>query len=143
MLWLGSFAGRRHYNTHGVPQITARVRPEAKRQFVQYAASFGLHASELAKLLIVRERYQKRLAKLQETGKIIQRPHRARDDGERPPTITAHFSYVKDVEEFDAYAFKCGFKRDHAAAYLFEAEIGERWLEKAMLICPGLGETPP
>jgi hypothetical protein len=116
-----------------VPQITARIQPEIKKQFEQYAESLGLDASELAKLLIVRERHQRRLAKLKEAGKVVQRSRRAYGDGSRLPTITAHLSSVKDVKEFDTYVAKHGFSRSAAGAYLFEAEVRERWLEKAML----------
>ena len=117
-----------------VPQITARLRPEVKKQFEQYAEALGLDASELAKLLIVRERHQKRLAKLKDATKADLKLRRPIGDGERLPTITAHLSSVKEVEEFDAYVTKCGFSRSAAGSYLFEAEVRERWLERAMLI---------
>ena len=116
-----------------VPQITARLQPEIKKQFEQYAESLGLDASELAKLLIVRERHQMRIAKLKEAGKVSQRPRRPSGESKRLPTITAHLSSLKDVEEFDAYVIKYGFSRSSAGAYLFEFEVRERWLEKAML----------
>jgi hypothetical protein len=118
------------------PQITARLHLHTKQQFEQYAESFGLVASELAKLLIVRERYQRRLAKLKEAGKVAQRPRRSASSGasKRLPTITARLSSAKDVEDFDAYVIECGFNRSSAGAYLFETEVRERWLERAMLI---------
>ena len=111
-----------------VAQITARLSPETKARFEQCATKFGLDGSELAKLLIVRERHQKRL---KQAGKH-QMDEPRRDSRGRRPTVTAHLSSVKEVRDFDAYARQCGLSRNRAAACLFEAEVRERWLERAM-----------
>ena len=118
-----------------VPQITARLSPTIKKQFEQYAASFGLGVSELAKLLIVRERHQKRLIKLKGTAKVSRNSRQSTKTNNRLPTITTHLSSLKDVEDFDAYVRECGFSRSSAGAFLFEAEMQERWLEKAISSC--------
>ena len=47
--------------------------------------------------------------------------------------VTAHVSSPEKVCEFDAYAKKCGLSRDRAGAYLLEAELEERWLERAII----------
>jgi hypothetical protein len=113
-----------------VAQITVRLEPTVKTAFESYAAEYGLDASELAKLLIVRERYRKQLLKMSAAAELPERLRRPA--GGRLPTITAHLSTVRDVEQFDAYAERCGLNRTGAGALLFEAELNERWLEKAL-----------
>jgi hypothetical protein len=113
-----------------VAQITARLPAEAKLEFRRYAEALGLDASELAKLLIVRERYQKQLLRLVRADKVAERSRRGSSG--RLETITAHLSSLEDVESFDAYAEKCGLSRSSAAAHILEAEIREHWLEKAI-----------
>ncbi|MSO88691.1 MAG: hypothetical protein EXQ89_01735 [Rhodospirillaceae bacterium] len=114
-----------------LPQITIRVAPIVKAAFDRYESDLGLRGSELAKLLIVRERRQRRLAKLS----VAKRPAQQRSvlrGGERMPTITAHFSSAQAVAEFDAYASECGVNRNAAGLWLIEGELRERWLERAV-----------
>jgi hypothetical protein len=115
-----------------VRQITIRLDPSSKAEFERYAGSLGLMASELFKLLIVRERQQRHLAKLNALGELPHRSRRAIGDGGRLPTITAHVSSVQEVVDFDDYANLCGLKRAGAGALLLEMELRERWLERAL-----------
>lgn len=89
-------------------------------------------ASELAKLLIVRERALRRLAGLHLNGRLPPRHRRPVGAAERLPTVTAHMSSLEDVTSFDEYAKDCGLNRSAAGALLLEAELSERWLEWAL-----------
>lgn len=115
-----------------VKQITMRLEAETKRAFHAYAARVGLDASELAKLLIHRERYRRRLQQLAvDDAKPAERLRRR--GGAQKASVTAHVSRPDQVSEFDAYAKMCGLSRDRAGAYLLEAELEERWLERAII----------
>jgi hypothetical protein len=114
-----------------VSQITIRVTPEFKAAFGRYAGSLRLKVSELAKLLILREGKQRRLAQLKAAGNPPERGRNPRGTG-KLPTITAHLSSVDEVIEFDAYAQECGLNRNGAGLLLLETELRERWLERAI-----------
>lgn len=115
-----------------VAQITIRLTTPAKTEFEAYAASLGLMASELAKLLIVRERVLHRLAGAHARRELPSRQRRARGSDDPLPTITAHLSSVEDVKAFDAHIRQLGLSRTGAGAWLLEAELRERWLECAL-----------
>jgi hypothetical protein len=117
-----------------VPQVTVRLSPVAKVEFDAYSARLGLDASELAKLLIVRERNLQRLASLKQANEEPARQRRQPGTGTRLPTITAHLSTLEQVDEFDAYAKRCGLNRSGAGAWLLERELQEKWLENALRI---------
>lgn len=110
-------------------QITIRLDTELKAQFDTYTTELGVDGSELAKLLIIRER---NLGRLQAICNELMPQRRPRGTGTRLPTITAHFSKRADVDEFDRYARQCGLSRSSAGAWLLEAELKERWLESAL-----------
>jgi hypothetical protein len=115
------------------PQITIRVDQATKTAFEAYARKLDLKESELAKLLLVRERFCRRLAALHAAGQTPVRPRRAPGEAEGPlPTVTAHLSSKKAVEAFDAYTAACGLNRSTGGAWLLEKEISERWLEHAL-----------
>lgn len=114
-----------------VPQITIRLSMTSKVKFDQYAENLGLEASALAKLLITRERHQRRLAKLKSGGNNLNAA-RTSLDGAATGTVTAHFSAIERVCEFDQYARKCGLSRNRASAWLLEMELREKWLENAV-----------
>lgn len=113
-------------------QVVARLHPTAKTKFDGYATRLGLDSSELAKLLIIREQHQRQLLRRFRGGGLIKAARRAKVQGVRLPTITAHFSSEDYVTQFDLYVSSFGMGRGAAAAILFEAEIEERWLEKAI-----------
>jgi hypothetical protein len=115
-----------------VPQITIRLLPKAKRDFERYADALGLKASELAKLLIVRERALKRLARLKRAGNVPKRKRQRRGSAIPMLSVTAHLSSVKEVEQFDAYVTGCDLNRDSAGAWLLEDELRDKWLERAL-----------
>jgi hypothetical protein len=115
-----------------VRQITMRLPPEMKAEFENYAATLGLDASPLVKLLITRESRRKRLAQLTLGGGAINRERRATRAGTKPAAITAHMPTLEDVTAFDNYAHSCGLARDGAGVWLVETELSERWLERAV-----------
>jgi hypothetical protein len=117
-----------------VPQITIRLLPSLKAEFERYANDLGLRASELAKLLIVREWRLKRLAKRHKAGNVPKRERQERGSAIKLETITAHVSSVDQVEKFDAYAESCSLNRNHAGAWLLETELSEEWLKRALEI---------
>ena len=104
-------------------QITSRLAPELKTRFTAYAAGLGLKASELAKLLIIRELHRKRLVR----AKL---PEGSSRTGREMPKVTAHFSSPAKVRQFDAHARECGLNRGRAAAWVLGTELEERWLER-------------
>ena len=114
-------------------QITARVRHDVKASFDAYAAQHWLDDSELAKLLILRERGNKQLALL---GSSVQLPLNERVS--ELPTITAHFTSPDPVREFDLYVETCHLSRSMAAAWLIEKELSERWLDTALSLPPAI-----
>jgi hypothetical protein len=115
-----------------VPQVTIRLQPQRKRAFDNYAGELGLHASELAKLLIVREKSIRQLATLHAAGKLPERDRRKRGSGIQPGTVTAHLSDVDEVKKFDKYARSCHLSRNAAGALLLEQELLEKWLKRAL-----------
>jgi hypothetical protein len=114
-----------------VAQITIRLAPAVKAEFEGYAERLGLDASELAKLLIVRERNLRRLAALS-SNETPRRRRRLPGSGGPLPTITAHLSTRAQVDDFDTYAKSCGLNRSGAGAWLLEKELQEMWLEGAL-----------
>jgi hypothetical protein len=113
-------------------QITVRLDPQEKTAFDSYAERCGLDSSELAKLLIVRERRLERLLALRNKKQIPEFKRQSWGKGIKKPTVTAHFSTLAEVEMFDRYATNCGLNRQNAGAWLLTAEIKEQWLEKAL-----------
>ena len=115
-----------------VPQITIRLDHTTKAAFEAYAAKFGLMASELAKLLIIREQLHGRLAGAIARGELRERQRRAGGRDDPLPKITAHFSTLEQVAAFDAHIAKFGGKRPVVGIWLLEDELRERWLERAI-----------
>ena len=114
-----------------VPQITIRVSAASKAAFEQYAEMLGLDASALIKLLIVREGHQRRLARSKRKASSSS-PVTSIEKSRKTHKVTAHFSSIEPVAEFDEYAKDCGLNRSAAGAWLLEGELDERWLEKAV-----------
>jgi hypothetical protein len=115
-----------------VRQITIRLDPPTKSNFEDYAGRLGLDTSELAKLLIVRERILQRLSAQTSAHDLPKRVRQVYGSGARLPTVTAHMSTREQVEEFDAYAKSCGLNRNRAGVWLLETELQEKWLERAL-----------
>jgi hypothetical protein len=116
-----------------VPQISIRLPKQEKERFEEYAISMGLKASELAKLLIVREqRYRKRLGKLAASSNRAVHARKSTGLVREMPKVTAHMSSVQDVQEFDVYARQHGMDRNGAGAWLLRQELQERWLARAL-----------
>jgi hypothetical protein len=113
-------------------QITVRLNPQEKTAFDNYAERHGLDSSELAKLLIVRERRLERLLALKNKKQIPEFKRQSWGKGIKKPTVTAHFSAAAEVEAFTKYAMSCGLNRQSAGAWLLAAELKEQWLEKAL-----------
>lgn len=114
-------------------QITVRLSKSAKAEFDAYSRQLGLAASELAKLLVVRERHQKRLPTLQASAAASAATNTSSQRQRRTSKVTAHVSSPRQVAEFDAHARACGLDRNGAGVLLLEAELRERWLEKAII----------
>ena|SRR5579862_4159181 len=111
-------------------QQSFRVSPEVKIAFGAYAGAIGMNDSELARVLIARERRHHQLAKLVSTGaRII-----SGNSGDTK--ITAHFLTVADRLQFNEYAKTCGVAPGRAGAWIIERELTERWLDRAI-------STPP
>jgi antitoxin component of RelBE/YafQ-DinJ toxin-antitoxin module len=119
-----------------MPQITARLSPDIRDRFARYAAEVGLDASELARLLIVREMLVQRLPRpVKSQANIAGRA--AKRYGERK--LTAHFHLSKKVSEFDRYARAQSLSRAAAARRIVERELHEEWLAKAFAWTPRKG----
>ena len=77
-------------------------------------------------------------------GKLLPHPE-PKTAGRRPSVpmkrnagrkLTAHFHETEMVEEFDAYAKASKHNRTSAARFIFERELSERWLAKALVWVP-------
>src|ERR1051326_619783 len=115
-------------------QITPRLSPEIRDRFKRYARKLGLDASELARLLILREMRVRRLRR--------ERPpsHRRRAAYKRGTDrkLTAHFHLAESVIEFARYAHAAGLSRAAAARLIAEQELREKWLARALVWAPTL-----
>lgn len=116
-----------------MPQITARLSTDIRDHFDRYAAAVGLDASELARLLIVREmsvQGRSRQAQLQPG------PARGASKAYLERKLTAHFHLRKQIVQFDRYADAQGLSRAAAARLIVERELRENWLAKAFAWSP-------
>ena len=109
-------------------RVAVRLPSTIKAAFEAYAHALGLHASELAKLLIARERKLSRLVILSESERA---GYQNRPSGALPK-ITAYLPSEMQAKEFAAYAKRCGLSSNGAGAWLLERELREKWLEKAL-----------
>ena len=100
-------------------QITARLSPGERRRFEKYALSLGLNGSSLARLLLQRE-----------LGGPIKRPVRFR--GSEDGKLTAHSCSAEAVRLLKAHADAQGVSKAEAAKFIFQRELRERWLSKAI-----------
>jgi antitoxin component of RelBE/YafQ-DinJ toxin-antitoxin module len=116
-----------------MPQITARLSPDIRHRFEQYAAELGLDASELARLLITREMRIRRVLQLSKCQSDANR-RPAKKLGERK--LTAHFHLPEKVAEFDRHARAFNLSRAAAARLIVERELREKWLAKAFAWTP-------
>lgn len=112
-----------------MPQVTARLSPKIRARFEQYAQGLELDASELARILIVRELRVRRILRLQTHPS--ERPAKSLDKA-KDRKLTAHFHSANIIAEFDRYSTAQGFNRSDAAKLIFERELTKKWLLKAL-----------
>jgi uncharacterized protein len=117
-----------------MPQITTRLSPGIRSRFERYAAKLGLDASELARLLILREIRVRRLRR----NHPLHPGRRVARKGGVERKLTAHFHLADNVNEFGRYANAKGFSRAAAARLIAERELDEKWLAKALVGTPSL-----
>jgi hypothetical protein len=110
-------------------QVTARLSTEIRAEFDAYAASVGLDASELARLLITRELRKRRILPASKRNPISRGKAPARK-------LTAHFHGSDIIADLDAYSTDNGYNRSEAAALIFERELTEKWLLSAFSWSP-------
>jgi hypothetical protein len=108
-------------------QISARLSSENRARFEEYADKVGLDAAELARLLIVRETRARRASSL-----LVPNPVTSATGVESRRKLTAHFHDPKDVAKFDKHAASHGLSRAAAAKLVFERELTEMWLLRAL-----------
>ena len=113
-------------------QHSFRVSPEVKAAFGTYASKFGMTDSELARLLILRERRHNQLRTLVDSGQGIT----CGSSGDTK--VTAHFPTASDRTQFNDYAASCGAGSGRAGAWIIERELQERWFEKALSEPPSI-----
>lgn len=111
-------------------QVTAHVTPAIHERFRRYAERLGMKDSEVAKLLILRERNLQRLKAAVEELDVPKRQKRGK--AKILPTITAHMTADEHVKDFHNHAVACRLSRSAAAAILINKEIEERWLERSI-----------
>ena len=104
-------------------QIGSNLRPEEYDNFKAYAASFQLTHSAVANLLILRELRRRRLDRLRKKHKEFRGLPEHRITGNVNANIKA---------AFDAHVAEIGLGSDAAAGIVFRAELGERWLDRAV-----------
>jgi hypothetical protein len=112
-------------------QINTRLSSEARAQFDTYAVKVGLDAGELARLLIVRELHTRRALPL-----LARRPVKNSSEKTGQRKLTAHFHKPDDVANFDKHADAYGLTRAAAAKLIFERELTEMWLLRALKWSP-------
>lgn len=117
---------------HGLPQISVRMPADTKAAFTAYVERLGLDVSEVANLLVLREKRLKRLASLKKSGKSPKRTRQPRGRAIPRAHITVYLRSTKTTAEFVSYAEACDLKRTDALAWLLEAENNERWLERVL-----------
>jgi hypothetical protein len=110
------------------------LAPEAYQAFQVYANARGLHQSELAKLLLVRERVLRRIVRAGKHRAAEKPPRQKYGEARRRPTVTAHLSSWDEVESFKRYAQGCGMSVQRCGAWLLETELAEKWLERVILL---------
>jgi hypothetical protein len=115
-----------------LPQVSVRVPDEIRAAFTAYADRLELNASDVANLLILREKRLRRLAALHLKGKPPERVRQPRGEAVPRRHITVYFRSLAKTVEFENYAGSCGLKRTDALAWLLKAEIKERWLERVL-----------
>jgi len=113
-------------------QITVRLSADSRDRFDRYAKEVGLDASELARLLILRALRRPNSLRPPKRAGSNDAPKRVN----RQRKLTAHFHRVEIVEEFDDYARAKGLHRATAAKIIFERELAERWLARALVWAP-------
>jgi hypothetical protein len=119
-------------NKPALPQISVRVTTAIKDAFLRYSNCVGFDNSEIAKLLVVRERRLRRLAALSAKGKAPVRTRQTRGKAVPMPHVTVYLGSLQFTEQFGAYAASCGLKRTDALAWLLQTELTERWLTRAL-----------
>jgi hypothetical protein len=107
-----------------VSQITAHVSAGNAATFRSYAASFGLDASALATLLLIRELRIGRLPDLAAADLDAR--------GSANDKITAHKGDGAVKTQWKAHARAAGLSASKAAAIVFRAELKEQWLKRAV-----------
>lgn len=112
-------------------QITSYVDASTKKWLRAYALKCGLKASEVVKLLVVRERKGKWLASTKKQRDVAEsapttRRRSTRHSGVRPQAV----GYVdpRDREWLDRYAKKLSLNRSDAVRLLLERERRVKWL---------------
>jgi hypothetical protein len=119
-------------NQPAIPQISVRMATAIKDALVAYSDSLELDHSEIAKLLVIREKRLRRLAALSAKGKVPIRARQTRGKGVPMPHVTVYLRSLRFTKQFTAYAASCGLKRTDALAWLVETELTERWLTRAL-----------
>jgi post-segregation antitoxin (ccd killing protein) len=107
-----------------VHQITAYVSADDGERFRAYAASFGLDASALATLLLIRELRVDHLARLAAADLEAR--------GQAYEKITAHQSDGTVKARWVTHARASGLSVSRAAAIVFRAELRDLWLQRAV-----------
>jgi hypothetical protein len=115
-----------------IPQISVRLHADTKAAFTAYAEQLGLDISEVAILLILREKQLGRLAALSALNRPPKRPRQPRGTAVVMQHVTVYFRTLARTAEFENYAKSCGLKRTDALAWLLTSELKEKWLERAL-----------
>jgi hypothetical protein len=119
-------------NRPAIPQISVRLITASKDAFLAYSDFLELDHSEVARLLVVREKRLRKLAALSAEGKAPIRPRQTRGEAAPMPHITVYLRSLQFTKQFTAYAGSCGLKRTDALAWLLETELNEKWLARAL-----------
>jgi len=112
-------------------QINARLSSRIRARFDEYSGKVGLDAAELARLLIVREIRTRRALPL-----LAHKAVRSASEKRGQRKLTAHFHNRSDVAKFDKHATEHRLSRAAAAKLVFELELTEMWLLRAMSWSP-------
>lgn len=112
-------------------QISVRLSERIKEAITSYAGQLEIDVSALINLLVLRETWLQRLAKLRYSGPP-KRLRQQRGMGQPVKHVTVYFGSLARTTEFENYAASCGLKPTDALAWLIEKEIDELWLQRAL-----------
>ena len=113
-------------------QASAYFLPALHESFVRYAKRVGLEASQLLRLLILRELSRLGVSTRFRAGKLRVPPRQQRGEGVQKIKVTARLIQPGDVRAFRRYLAKFDLGSTKAATLIALDELDRKWLVKVV-----------